>query len=124
MNSWGIPSWLEAEVCERDKNCAYCGVVMLDRKMPGGSRRTVGTWEHIINDARIVTRENIVRCCSSCNSSKGAKLLMVWLQSSYCESKGISSQSVSAVVKQAIAVAQREHPADGPAAAARRQVHG
>jgi 5-methylcytosine-specific restriction endonuclease McrA len=75
MNRWGIPGWLEDEVIARDKNCVYCGVKMLEKIPPGDCRRMVGTWEHIINDASIVTRENIARCCSACNSSKGTKAL-------------------------------------------------
>jgi hypothetical protein len=70
----------------------------------------MATWEHILNDARIVTRENIALCCASCNSSKGAKLLSAWLQSSYCKSKGISTQSVSPVVRAALEVALSSEP--------------
>jgi hypothetical protein len=111
MNSWGIPTWLEQEVRERDKSCVYCGVALLEKMPSLGSRRTVATWEHIINDARIITRENIARCCASCNSSKGAKLLLTWLQSAYCGRMGITAESVAEVVKRAIAVAQSETPA-------------
>jgi hypothetical protein len=38
-------------------------------------RKAFATWEHIINDACIVTRKNIARCCVSCNSSIGTKKL-------------------------------------------------
>ncbi len=31
------------------------------------------TWEHIINDASVVSRENIAWCCVVCNSSKGTR---------------------------------------------------
>src|SRR5262245_43169456 len=88
MNLWGIPDWLEQEVRERDKACVYCGVLMPRNGAAGGSRQTLATWEHIVNDARIVTRENIALCCGSCNSSKGAKLLSDWLKSSYFVSRG------------------------------------
>ena len=37
--------------------------------------------EHIVNDARIITRENIARCCFGCNASKGNRGLVAWLQS-------------------------------------------
>lgn len=30
--------------------------------------------EHIINDAKIIIRENIALCCCGCNASKGQKL--------------------------------------------------
>lgn len=102
MNHWGIPDWLEREVKERDKTCVYCGTQMIEKMPPHGRRKTVVTWEHIINDARIVTRENIVRCCVACNSSKGTKSLSEWLQSSYCKKLGISKDTVAEVVKEAL----------------------
>lgn len=108
MNVWGIPDWLEREVKERDKVCVYCGVQLIDKMPPSGPRKAVATWEHIINDARIVSRENIVRCCVACNSSKGARSLSDWLQSSYCEKRGITEDTVSDVVKAAL-LASRMH---------------
>jgi hypothetical protein len=105
MNLWGIPAWLEQEVRDRDKTCVYCGIQMTVSGTHGGSRRTVATWEHIINDASIVSRENIARCCVSCNSSKGAKLLSAWLQSPYCKTRGITAQSVAPVVRAALEMA-------------------
>jgi hypothetical protein len=106
MNRWGIPAWLEEEVKARDKVCVYCGVQMIERMPQGGSRRTVATWEHIINDASIVTPENIARCCSACNSSKGTKDLADWMQSKYCETHGIREDTVAEVVKQALKTAR------------------
>jgi len=70
MNDWSIPDWLEKEVKERDKTCVYCGVQLIQQMSPGGPRKALATWEHIINDENIVTRENIARCCAACNSSK------------------------------------------------------
>jgi hypothetical protein len=102
MNDWGIPDWLEEEVRERDKACVYCGVQMTDKMPPSGPRRAVATWEHIINDASIITRENIARCCVACNSSKGTKKLSYWMQSSYCEKHGINKDTVAEVVKKAL----------------------
>jgi hypothetical protein len=102
MNRWHIPEWLEEEVKERDKVCVYCGVQMIDRMPPSGSRKDVATWEHIINDASIVTRENIARCCVACNSSKGTKKLSAWMRSSYCEKLGINEDTVAEVVKKAL----------------------
>jgi hypothetical protein len=69
---------------------------------PRGPRKTAATWEHIINDASIVTRENIARCCVACNSSKGTKKLSEWIQSSYCKKRGISKDAVAEVVKEAL----------------------
>jgi hypothetical protein len=104
MNRWGIPDWLEEEVKERDKACIYCGTQMIEQMPQRGPRKAVATWEHIINDANIVTRENIARCCVACNSSKGTKKLSDWPQSSYCKKCGISKETVAEVVKEALQV--------------------
>jgi 5-methylcytosine-specific restriction endonuclease McrA len=108
MNRWSIPSWLEEEVRERDKDCVYCGVKMFEKIPQGGSRRNVATWEHIINDVTIITRENIARCCTACNSSKGAKDLGDWLQSHYCRIHGITENTVAEVVKEALNTAKKK----------------
>ena len=105
MNRWNIPDWLEKEVKERDKACVYCGIQMIEQMPPDGSRKSVATWEHIINDASIITRENIARCCVSCNSSKGTKKLTDWLNSSYCKKRGINKDTVAEVVKNALKTA-------------------
>jgi len=102
VNNWGIPDWLEKEVIERDKTCVYCGIQMIEKMPPHGLRKTVATWEHIINDASIVSRENIARCCVACNSSKGTKKLSDWIQSSYCKKLGINKDTVAEVVKKAL----------------------
>jgi hypothetical protein len=102
MNRWRIPDSLEKEVKERDKFCIYCGIIMINKMPPRGSRKSVATWEHIINDASIITRENIARCCVACNSSKGTKKLTDWLQSSYCKKRGINKDTVSEIVKEAL----------------------
>jgi hypothetical protein len=105
MNRWGIPDWLEREVRERDRECIYCRVPMLERAEQAGSRRTVATWEHIINDARIITRANIARCCASCNASKGTKTLAVWIGSLYCKRRGITAETIAAIARQALGIA-------------------
>jgi len=99
MNNWNIPEWLENEILERDKVCVYCGVKFGSSIE---SRKTQASWEHIINDARIITRENIARCCVSCNSSKGTKRLSDWINSQYCVTKGINRETVADVVKNAL----------------------
>lgn len=103
MNNWSIPDWLEREVLDRDTACVYCGC-----KFDGSTsdRRLKPSWEHIINDAKIITRENIAHCCVGCNASKGAKPLLEWLDSSYCQRKGISESTVAPVVQAAIRVAR------------------
>jgi hypothetical protein len=101
MNRWHIPEWLEVEVIDRDRRCIYiyCGVEFVPDP---ASRRHRPTWEHIVNDARIVTRENIARCCVSCNASKGGKNLAVWLQSRYCRARGITAQTIATVARAAL----------------------
>lgn len=98
-NRWNIPPWLEKEVLERDKSCVYCRTEFTSIQC---ARKSSGTWEHIINDIRIITPENIVRCCQSCNSSKQQKRLSVWLDSDYCKAKGITLDTVAPSVKSAI----------------------
>lgn len=97
MNRWNIPSWLESEVIERDKNCVYCRI-----KFSNDARSTKASWEHIINDENIINIENIALCCISCNASKCAKLLHDWLQTEYCKRKGINAETVAEVIKNAL----------------------
>jgi hypothetical protein len=106
MNTWNIPEWLENKVRARDKKCVYCGVEMLQKLPRSSPRKTVATWEHIINDARIITRENIALCCSACNSSKGQKTLADWLNSPYCVKRGVNENTVAEIVRDALLVAR------------------
>ncbi len=99
MNNWNIPDWLENEILDRDKTCVYCNVIFGSSKE---SRKTQASWEHIVNDASIITRENIARCCVGCNSSKGIKKLSDWINSSYCKKNGININTVADVIKNAL----------------------
>ena len=99
MNNWNIPERLEKEIIKRDQVCVYCGV---EFDSSNESRKNHASWEHIINDASIVTRENIAKCCASCNSSKGTKELSDWLQTDYCKKKGINNNTVAEIVKKAL----------------------
>jgi len=83
----------------RDTVCVYCGT---DFSRPSTTRGASPSWEHIVNDARIITPGNIARCCMSCNASKGAKELGLWLTSKYCSRKGITEITVAQVVRDAI----------------------
>ena len=96
MNRWRIPEWLEREVTTRDRCCVYCGV---EFTTSAASRRDQASWEHIINDASLITRENIARCCMGCNASKGTKNLADWLETGYCRARGITRESVASVVR-------------------------
>ena len=98
-NNWNIPSWLEAEVRDRDRKCVYCDCEFTPAKI---SKKTAASWEHIINDAKIITRENIALCCCGCNSSKGQKKLSDWLASDYCKRRGINRESVAPIIRRAI----------------------
>jgi hypothetical protein len=102
MNKWGIPLDLENRIRKRDKNCIYCGVKLQKVKKSITNRKDTATWEHIVNDSKIVTFENIALCCNSCNASKGSKILSEWLKSAYCEKHKISEKTVSGIVKNAL----------------------
>ena len=105
MNRWNIPAWLEVAVIERDLACVYCRA---EFKPLCSSRKTRATWEHIVNDAQIVTLRHIARCCASCNASKGAKPLSVWLDSAYCQSRGITKELVAEVVRRHLVALGKE----------------
>lgn len=100
MNKWNIPDWLEEEVKRRDKSCVYCGIVFSGSVK---SRKSMPTWEHIINNAKIINKENIALCCCSCNASKGAKKLSDWLESNFCKKNNIKLSTVADVVRRALA---------------------
>ena len=46
---------------KRDRRCVYCRILMRELATADGLRKTVATWEHIINDAKIVTRDNVAK---------------------------------------------------------------
>lgn len=102
-NKWNIPKWLENEIRERDKVCVYCAKPFAATE---ASRKSASSWEHIINDAKIITKENIALCCRGCNASKGQKTVSVWLQSKYCEERSINQDTIAPIIKQAIANGQ------------------
>jgi hypothetical protein len=99
-NRWGIPKEVEDHVKHRDRNCVYCGISF---DIIGNSHKAKASWEHIINDIMINGIDNIALCCRSCNASKGAKTLTLWLTSNYCLTKGITKDSVADVVKEYLA---------------------
>ncbi len=84
-NRWNIPEALEREIIDRDRCCVYCGIAFGSADTP---RAAKPTWEHIVNDARIVNRDNIARCCVSCNASKGTKDLADWFESGLLQKAG------------------------------------
>lgn len=98
-NNWNIPAWLEKEIRERDTECVYCRNEFTSIKV---SRKSTPSWEHIINDASIITRENITLCCCGCNASKGQKTLSEWLKTKYCQERGITPETVAPIIQKAI----------------------
>ena len=102
-NNFGIPEAEESVIRERDKNCVYCGKAMI----PFDSSRYLdsATIEHLSPTRPFywnegMTADNIAICCGACNSSRGAKQLSDWFQTSYCAEKGICATSVAEPVKQ------------------------
>jgi len=50
---------METVIRNRDQVCVYCGIAFREAAANNGSRKRVATWEDIVNDASIVTLENI-----------------------------------------------------------------
>jgi 5-methylcytosine-specific restriction endonuclease McrA len=95
-NKWGIPKEVEEAVLERDKECVYCGCTFTPE------RKFKPSWEHIINDVKIATLDNITLCCVGCNASKGSKLLQDWIESPNAQKRGISQATLSPIVLKAL----------------------
>ena len=62
----------------------------------------MASWEHIVNDASVITPANIALCCWACNSSKGQKSLSHWLNGAYCQKRGITKDTISRVARLAL----------------------
>jgi 5-methylcytosine-specific restriction endonuclease McrA len=98
-NNWNIPAELEVEVRLRDRACVYCGTEFTSYAI---NRKKAASWEHIINDASIINRDNIALCCCGCNASKGQKRLSEWLRSKYCILKGMNYTRLAPIIKKAL----------------------
>jgi len=108
VNRWNIPETLEVEVSKRDQTCIYCGCLFAAASRRGERM----SWEHIINDAKLVNRENIALCCISCNASKGTKELAAWLETLYCRNRAIHAGTIAPIAQAALRAAMRsEHSA-------------
>ena len=92
MNYYNILSNLGKEIRMRDKKCVYCG-----KDYEGDE-----TIEHIDNNIQNISVENLAICCRACNASKGQKNISEWLESDYCKSKNITTDSVADVIKNAL----------------------
>lgn len=93
VNRWNIPEELEKKVRNRDKFCVYCKVKFKNNFTERA------TFEHIDNDEKNISEENITMCCVSCNTSKGMKNLLNWLESPYCKKKNITKDTVADVIQ-------------------------
>lgn len=82
---WKIPVQTAEIVIKRDKKCIYCQCEFDDTV-----RAKKKSWEHIINDIRLNTPDNIALCCVGCNTSKGTKILEEWLASEKAIQRGVS----------------------------------
>jgi hypothetical protein len=94
-NTYRISEQDERRIRARDKNCVYCGVEL--KKSPWRDSATI---EHFNNDGPFQEYFNIAMCCRACNSSKGVKNLLKWLDSPYCRRKAISQRTVAEVVRE------------------------
>ena len=111
-NNFGIPKKEEQKIRARDKKCVYCNKEMItpyNRKKHGDS----ATIEHLSPVRPFYVKEgmkidNIVICCGSCNSSRGAKKLLDWFKTKYCIDKNINENTVSSPVKEYLKRLQRE----------------
>lgn len=81
-NAGRIPKDIEDAVLKRDHRCVYCGSEF------GTERAKKKSWEHIVNDIRITSLENIALCCVGCNASKGSKDLVSWVYSENARKEG------------------------------------
>ena len=97
MNRWNIPKELEIKIVNRDKSCVYC-----HSAFNKNSYKERATWEHIDNNAKNITEENICLCCASCNASKGIKMIPEWFNTPYCQKKDINKDTVDNIVKKSI----------------------
>src|SRR6187549_3873635 len=93
---WGIPRDVAVQVLARDTNCIYC---RRDFGPTLENRAAVPSWEHIVNDVLLASIQNIGLCCVSCNSSKGAKSVEEWLNSTYCQVRGITGATIAPTVR-------------------------
>jgi len=62
-------------VDNRDKHCVYCGCEFSKNY----TSKQYGTYDHL-NAFKPHSKTNTVKCCGSCNFSKGAKDVLEWLK--------------------------------------------
>lgn len=102
-NKFGIPENVLSQIRSRDKDCVYCRKTMIypfARKV----QRDCATIEHLNFDGPFywsygLHADDIVLCCGSCNSSRGAKKLTDWFTTQYCIDNNINANTVAAPIK-------------------------
>ena len=97
---WGISREVALHEAARDKNCIYC---RRDFDLTLENRAAVPSWEHIVNDVSLTSIQNVGLCCVSCNSSKGKKKSVKdWLNSAYCQVRGITYATIAPLVRNSL----------------------
>lgn len=101
--NFGIPDKVLAELIARDTACVYCHKIMIYPYVANNSKNSA-TIEHLNFDGPFhwsdgLQTEDIVICCGSCNSSRGAKTLPDWFRTQYCMERNINETSVAEPVK-------------------------
>jgi hypothetical protein len=101
--NFGISDKELAELAARDVDCVYCRKPMI-YPYSVNDRKNSSTIEHLNFDGPFhrsegLQTEDIVMCCGSCNSSRGAKTLSDWFESRYCIEKNISADTVAEPVR-------------------------
>ncbi|MBA4313162.1 MAG: HNH endonuclease [Chlorobiaceae bacterium] len=103
-NKYGIPSDELLRIRARDKNCVYCHKEMIFPFIPK-KHKDCATIEHLNFDGPFywdedLQIEDVVICCGSCNSSRGAKKLSEWFRTKYCIARNINENTVADPVKE------------------------
>ena len=93
MNNYGILAEAESAIRARYDRCVYCRKLML-KSGEDGWRGDWATIEHLNFRPPWNDPSTVVMCCWSCNSSRGAKPILVWFGTPYCREKGISFETV------------------------------
>lgn len=106
-NVFGISPEDERKLRARDTRCVYCGKVMqtfAEIRAASGKLSDQASIEHLNREGPFYVKdglrtEDVVICCRGCNSSRGARELLVWFEMEYCVSRKINGDTVAEPVK-------------------------
>src|SRR6266496_19755 len=103
-NQFHVPSMVEYRVRHRFRRCAYCGRRMKAHKRVRGCPGDKATIEHLNRQGPFYWSEglqekDLVMVCARCNSSRGARRLSDWFESTYCRERSINPRTVASPVK-------------------------